>query len=65
MSVPKCYGGNIRTDLIAQVDEKITSVRELVSKLNEYEKEYMQNNSAPYRQLVDTIQSWPATCPGK
>lgn len=47
-----------RYDLLCEVDVAITTVREKVKQLNEREKEYLQQNSVPYRQLVNTIKNW-------
>jgi hypothetical protein len=48
----------LRPDLVVEVDQAIVRVRDLVSQLNEREKEYMHTQSVIYRQLVDTIATW-------
>ena len=51
----------LRPDLVVEVDQAIVKVRDLVSQLNEREKEYMHTQSVAYRQLVDTIAAWAAS----
>ena len=51
----------LRTELIDDANKAIGTVRDIVAKLNEREKDYLRNNSPTYRQLVDTIKNWKST----
>ena len=51
----------LRQDLIVQLDSAIVVVKDLVTQLNEREKEYMHTNSVAYRRLVDTIAAWSSS----
>lgn len=59
MSEPKkLLQDEINLELVEQTTQAIVTVRLLVSRLNEREKAYLQNNSVEYRQLVNTIAAW-------
>lgn len=45
----------VRLDFIHKAQCAIVDVRDIITKLNEAEKEYLQRNSPVYRQLVDML----------
>lgn len=47
-----------RSSLVLQTVEAIVRVRELVSQLNQRERDYLHHNLPEYRKLVDTIRDW-------
>lgn len=48
----------VRTEMIARTTAAIVEVRELVSQLNQREKDQLHHHSPEYRKLVDTIRDW-------
>ena len=48
----------VRTDVITEANRAIAEVRDIMTQLNDAEKEYLQKTSPTYRQLVDTIRRW-------
>jgi len=53
----------VRPEMIARTTAAIAAVRELVSQLNQREKDRLQNHSPEYRKLVDTIRNWYRPAP--
>lgn len=48
----------VRPDVITEANRAIAEVRDIVTQLNTYEREYLQKTSPTYRQLVETIRNW-------
>ena len=48
----------VRPEMIARTTAAISQVRELVSNLNQREKDQLHHHSPEYRKLVDTIRDW-------
>lgn len=48
----------VRPEMIARTTAAISHVRELVSALNQREKDQLHHHSPEYRKLVDMIRDW-------
>jgi hypothetical protein len=64
---PRCYWWtsevrkpDIRPEVIVEANKAIDKVRDIVKRLTQAEKDYLQKHSAEYLKLVDTIRKWYA-----